>query len=47
MATPNTILKAYARRIKRGDITLEDITNKAIRTDVDKFINENPEYKPE
>lgn len=38
MATPKAIVQAYARRIKSGSITLEDIKNKATREDVAKYL---------
>ena len=37
MATANAIAQAYARRIKRGDITIEDVP-KQIRKSVEELL---------
>lgn len=41
MATPKSILEAYARRIKSGAITLEDIANKNTRKDVADYLEKS------
>lgn len=38
MSTPKAVMDAYKRRIERGDITLDDIKNKATREDVKKYM---------
>ena len=38
--TPKPVIKAYARRIKRGELQLSEIENETTRKDVEAYLDE-------